>query len=70
MIQLLEKYNSWVFLTQAALIILVEFLGAADLPTLMEGLGFVLHKPLVRWFLRNLVKKKSSRRHIIRLTLF
>ena len=42
MIQTLKKYSFWIFLMPAALIILIELLGVADLPTLIEGLGFML----------------------------
>ena len=41
MIQILKKYSFWIFLMPAALIILIELLGVADLPTLIEGLGFM-----------------------------
>ena len=41
MIQTLKKYSFWIFLMPAALIILIELLGIADLPTLIEGLGFM-----------------------------
>ena len=35
------KYSFWIFLMPAALIILIELLGVADLLTLIEGLGFM-----------------------------
>ena len=41
MIQTLKKYSFWIFLMPAALIILIELLGVADLPTLIEGVGFM-----------------------------
>ena len=41
MIQTLKKYSFWIFLMPSALIILIELLGVADLPMLMEGLGFM-----------------------------
>jgi len=41
MIQTLKKYSFWIFLMPAALIILIELLGVADLPILIEGLGFM-----------------------------
>ena len=41
MIQTLKKYSFWIFLMPSALIILIELLGVADLPTLIEGLGFM-----------------------------
>ena len=41
MIQALKKYSFWIFLMPAALITLIELLGVADLPTLIEGLGFM-----------------------------
>ena len=41
MIQTLKKYSFWIFLMPAALIILIELLGDADLPTLIEGVGFM-----------------------------
>ncbi len=41
MIQTLKKYSFWIFLMPPALIILIELLGVSDLPTLIEGLGFM-----------------------------
>ena len=41
MFQLLKKHSFWIFLMPAALIILIELLGVADLPTLIEGVGFM-----------------------------
>ena len=41
MIQTLKKYSFWIFFMPAALIILIELLGVADLPTLIEGVGFM-----------------------------
>ena len=41
MIQTLKKHSFWIFLMPAALIIFMKLLGVADLPTLIEGLGFM-----------------------------
>ena len=41
MFQLLKKYRFWALMLLPALIILIELLGVADLPTLIEGLGFM-----------------------------
>ena len=41
MIQTPKKHSFWIFLMPAALIIFMKLLGVADLPTLIEGLGFM-----------------------------
>ena len=39
MVQTLKKYSFWIFLMPAALIILIELLSVAELPTLIVGVG-------------------------------
>ena len=65
MIQTLKKYSFWIFLMPAALIILIESLGVADLFTLIEGLGFMFFITACMSVRDNSGRKKCSRRHVI-----
>ena len=60
MIQTLKRYSFWIFLIPAALIILIELLGVADLPTLIEGLGFMFFITACTMVPDNLGKKEKQ----------
>ena len=60
MFQFLKKYSFWIFLTPAALIILIELLGIADLPSLIEGLGFMFFITACTLGPKSLGKKEKS----------